>query len=346
MDWRKLNPWRKSAGGEYRIPDALLPPIPWQQASGAELATAGACVDLIGRCLAMGRASPPFDRALTPSLLARAGRDLAAFGASLWLPAENGILGGLAASGGDLQLVPAADYEITGGSALPAEWRYQVSYSVPDGTRTRKTAGANVLHFRCRQDRRAPWRGRPALEDGPATGRLAGGLDQTLAHEARTPALWSVSLGDGNAAPDSDQLKSIKGDMDRVRKTDGVLVMAGPLAANRIGAAPHASLVTLRAQMASEIAGLFGVPRALLSEAAPGQAQREGLRRFAHTTLAPMAAVIAAEVTEKTGIACEISLDRLFAADVTARARAYKGLVDSGVAADAAARIVGFESLA
>jgi len=340
VNLRRLLPaaWRKSAAADYRVPDALLPPPPWEAASGAATAVAGACVDLIGRSLAAGRPSAPYDGALTPPVLAQIGRELASEGNSLWVP-ENGATGLQGA------LVPVSCYEITGTGPNPAAWTYELEYAIPDGSRTRRAMGSRVLHFRVRQDRRAPWRGRGALADGRASAMLAGALEANLNAEIKFPPVWAISISESGGV-DADQAARLTKTVERRRRSGEFFLLGGQpgnaVSATRAGSEPAQSLVQLRAQIASEVAGLFGVPRALLSESAPGQAQREAYRRFNHSTLAPLARVIEAEVAAKTGEAMRLDLAGLYAADITARARAYKGLIDSGMAPAEAGRLVGF----
>ena len=69
---------------------------------------------------------------------------------------------------------------------------------------------------------------------------------------------------------------------------------------------------------------------------------REAFRVFTHSTLGPVARLIAHEARMKLESDVRISFDHLQAADIQGRARAYKSLVDGGMPGADAAVLCGF----
>ena len=72
-----------------------------------------------------------------------------------------------------------------------------------------------------------------------------------------------------------------------------------------------------------------------------GNAAREALRRFLHTTILPFAAQVEVELAQKLDRPVRLTFDRLMASDLSGRARAFQSMVKSGMALDQAARLAG-----
>ena len=77
---------------------------------------------------------------------------------------------------------------------------------------------------------------------------------------------------------------------------------------------------------------------------AQGSAARDGMRRFLHTTLSPIADVLEEEVEAKTGVELRLDLRAIHAADVMGHARAYGSLVGANIPPDEAARVTGLRT--
>ena len=69
---------------------------------------------------------------------------------------------------------------------------------------------------------------------------------------------------------------------------------------------------------------------------------RESMRRFLHSTIQPVADVALVELREKLD-APDLALDfsRLFASDLSGRARAFGSLVQGGMSLEDAAKVTG-----
>ena len=110
---------------------------------------------------------------------------------------------------------------------------------------------------------------------------------------------------------------------------------------SRIGADPPMSLATLRSDAALAILAACGVP-VELAVAGDGTGQREAWRRFLHGTVQPLAACVAGELAAKLDTpSLALSFDRLFASDLSGRARAFQSMVGGGMAVDQAAALAG-----
>ena len=109
----------------------------------------------------------------------------------------------------------------------------------------------------------------------------------------------------------------------------------------RLGANPPASLATLRTDAARAVLSACGVPVELVTPG-DGTSAREGLRRFLHLTVQPLAAIVASELRVKLDTpTLSLSFDKLFASDLSGRARAFQSMVGGGMSLDQAAALAG-----
>ena len=111
-------------------------------------------------------------------------------------------------------------------------------------------------------------------------------------------------------------------------------------AVRRLGASPGAPLVSLRDGAALAILAACGVPVELVN-GGDGTALREAWRRFLHSTVQPLAGVLAVELTRKLDVDVGLSFDGLFASDLSGRARAFQSLVGGGMDVGRAAALAG-----
>ena len=207
-------------------------------------------------------------------------------------------------------------------------------------------------------DAAAPWRGRAPLVLAGLSGALATALERSLGQEIAGPVGSLIPVpqdasaeGDDDADPFGPLKREIAALAGRVGlvETTAAGYGEGRAAApaedwkpRRIGAHPPDSLPTLRDQIEATILSACGVPPDL---ARPGGRTRESYRQFLHSSVEPLAALVAAELRDKLGAPVALRFGRLEAADVTGRARAYRSLVGKeATMPDAdARRIVGMD---
>ena len=109
----------------------------------------------------------------------------------------------------------------------------------------------------------------------------------------------------------------------------------------RIGADPPTSLLQLREDVQASILAACGCPGSLI-EKSDGTLSREEYRRFLHSTISPVARIVAAEMAVKLdtpGLAFDFSA--LFASDLSGRARAFQSMVGGGMEVGKAAALAG-----
>ena len=116
----------------------------------------------------------------------------------------------------------------------------------------------------------------------------------------------------------------------------------------RIGADPPDILATLRSDAAQSVLSACGVPLALASDRTEGAGLREGFRQFVAISVAPVAALVAAELSRKLETPVEIDFTALSWRDemgraraVGSRAQAVARLVEAGVNVNEARRLSG-----
>ena len=289
---------------------------------------------LWGRAFASASVDPdtPTTRALTPDTLAFIGRQLFLRGESVHEISVND----------SVELVPATNWTVTGSRS----WTYALDIATPDATIHRTLDADRVLHLRYAVDPNKPWEGIGPLETASTTGTLAANTERHLSDETGTARGYALAAPKVDKALQRD-LTALKGRLTLVASSsDGW--KAGPDAAPRrdynvvrIGATPPETLVDLRTETARSLLAAGGVPPALV-ENADGTAAREAWRRFLHSTIQPIGRIIAVELADKLdapGLA--FSFDRLFASDISGRARAFQSLVGGGMDVTKAATLAG-----
>ena len=248
------------------------------------------------------------------------------------------------------------------GRTDPATWRYRVLLSGPSGSITRNLPAAAVVHGRYSVDPARPWAGVSPLAWASLTGRLHASIEDALADESGGTRghLLPVPQGpDGDEVdPDTgepvDPLADLRADVAKLRgRTALVETVAagwgeGSLAApradwrpQRIGANPPASLATLRTDSAMAVLAACGVSSDLFVHG-DAAGQRESWRRFLHGSVQPLGDLLAVELADKLAVpGLALRFDRLFASDLSGRARAFQSLTGGGMDADRAAWLAG-----
>ena len=115
----------------------------------------------------------------------------------------------------------------------------------------------------------------------------------------------------------------------------------GDWVARRIGANPPEAMIGLRRDVQASILAACGCPGSLL-ERSDGTLAREEMRRFLHSTISPVARVVAEELAVKLdtpGLAFDFS--SLFASDLSGRARSFSSMVQAGMDIERAAGLSG-----
>ena len=338
--------------------DAVVRALVAQAAGGVSAdpsATAAleAAAGSYARAFALAEVAPatPATRALTPAVLGLMARDLIRRGESVHV---------IEVGRGGVRLTPAGSWDVRGGPD-PLTWRYRVDLFGPSGNITRHLPSASVVHGRYSIDPARPWAGVSPLGWARLTGKLHASLEDAIADEAAGTRghLLPVPAGpdgdevDADGEP-ADPLADLRADVATLR---GRTVLtettsagwgegqgAAPAAdwrPQRIGANPPPSLATLRADSAQAVLSACGCS-ADLFVAGDAAGQRESWRRFLHGSVQPLGDLVAAELADKLDApGLRLNFDRLFASDLSGRARAFGSLVKAGMDIDDARRLAG-----
>ena len=248
-------------------------------------------------------------------------------------------------------LMQAASWDVQGGVERRT-WRYDLQLPGPGGDATVKNVGyRDVAHVRINATPQAPWRGRGPLQVATITDALMVRIEQALDNEERVPvgqilAIPSIAQADTLA----DQVAALKGNIVLGESTaagwdTGASQNRGGAQdwrPTRIGPRPPAEQVSLRRDVAVTVLAACGVPAGLVYQEAETGA-REAWRRFLWSTIAPIGRVLSAELSRVFGRPVAFDWSGLFASDLAGRARAYKQLLEAGMADDDARRICGFD---
>ena len=302
-------------------------------APAASLGAVEAAAGLWGRSFASATLTPATaaTAALTPAILARIGRALLLRGEALFE---------LRVEAGRLQLVEAVTWDISGGD----DYIYRADFSTPSGTVSRTLPASRVLHPRINTTAARPWQGESPLPR--ATAALAATLESQLTDEVKGAVGGVIPVPAGSLEALQKDINRLAGRTVLVETTSGGLGdMAGAprqdWKRNRIGGDPPSSLIELRREASAGILAAAGCPLSLL-ERSDGTHAREELRRFAHTTIEPVAQVVAGELADKLaapGLAFDFGA--IWASDLQGRARSFASMVKAGMPLDKAAALAG-----
>ena len=264
-----------------------------------------------------------------------------------------------------LSLHPATTYAISGGMD-PRSWRYRLKLNTPSGDVERSAPAASVVHLRQNVAPSHPWRGVSPLAAASLTSKLVALLDSGPADESSFDWGYLIKLPTLDGDLTSDVFNShIK---DRMRRKEAAGIGGGgtttvgggtgpsrseagararaEFTSVRYGATFSPAVVDMRRESRLDLLAACGIPVSLASTSQPGSA-REGLREFLHASLQPLAELIALELADKLDLFdLSFGFDRLFAADIQARSRAAKSLIESGFEASDVARLIGYPALA
>ena len=283
-------------------------------------------------------------RGVTPAVLSTIGRALVRAGECIHLidiDPDGGVV-----------LQPVGQWDVWGG-VDEASWYYRCTREGPSRTITRRVPSAGLCHFRAEIDPSRPWKGIGPLQSAAIGGRLSAEVAQALADGESGPRGALLPIPVGGDDPSVAQLKAdIRNLRGQTATVESVRLMsvgaagnapAGDWEAKRLGGDPPRAEVDLLTAASAEIyaacgcSGLFGATTA--------QAARESFRRFLHSTIQPMGALVAHELSAKLEEHIELDFSPLGAADVQARARAWRSLAgpEASMTPDIAARLAGLE---
>ena len=339
-------PWGRTERRESGYTSTLVQ-MAIDRAKGTSGASAGATAALEACSGAVARAFAAADvtgggafaqAALTPDCLAYLGRTIIRRGEAV-----------LSIDAGAMRLRPSSSWDVQG-DVDESSWTYRLDLSAPSSVVTRSVPGDGVVHVRYAFDPERPWCGIGPLQAAALAGRLSANTARALADEAGTTTGFVLPLPvdgeDPTVAPLKQDLRVSDGRLHLVESTRTMHV-GGPGSAprddwkaSRLGPNPPAGEVQLLGEAFREVAAAVGVPPSLFTDS-DGTGQRESYRRFLHATIVPLSRVVAAELSAKLDGEVTLSFDRLFAGDLSGRARAFQSLVGGGMDPGRAAGLAG-----
>ena len=302
-----------------------------------------ASVGLWSRCLSLCQPRPTDRRelrAITPSLLALAGRELALRGR---------FVARIVVRGGRVRLLPSAYVDAWGG-VDPSEWRYTLSSIGASHTETVTNLQASeVVDIRYSQLIRDIDRGRSPLQNAHESVRMLFGATRSASNEFAVGVARIIAGKDALVAPQTgatasqEQTDRITRNInDAISNDPGVKYhKAGEIDVHRIGAEVDKGTTDVLTAAESSIYAAFGIPPSLMQgETASGL--RESWRTF-RLTVDALAALVAEELREKLYPEAELSTAALRLTDLTAIARSVHSLTQSGLSVEDALRKVGLD---
>ena len=181
------------------------------------------------------------------------------------------------------------------------------------------------------------------------TQALAGWLEKRLAEEASTATAYMLALPESRGG--SDGLKAdLKAGRGRLHIVDTMATGWGDgkdaaprkeWQSSRLGASPPEALGKLRDDVNNDIFGAYGIPSSIHGT---GGSARESYRQFLASTIQPLSKIVLQELADKLDTpTLAFDFSELRAADISSRARAFKQLVDGGMASDLAMAKSGLE---
>ena len=325
------------------VVQALLSRASGTHADVAATAAVEAAAGALSRAFASAEITPntPATRGITPDVLAQIGR-------ALIVPGEIVLI--LTVREGQVWLSPATSWDVTG-AADSTTWRYRCDLAGPSGSTTIARPADGVVHCRYSTDPARPWVGVGPLARARLSGRLSAEIEAALGDEAGGTRGYVLPIpSDGQDSSVSDLRRDIGSLGGRTALVETAMAgwgdgrMAAPRGdyePKRLGANPPASLATLRSDAAQAVLSACGVPVELVTPG-DGTGQREAWRRFLHGTVQPLAACVAGELAAKLDTpSLAFSFDRLFASDLSGRARAFQSMVGGGMDVNQAAALAG-----
>ena len=307
--------------------------------SAVNLAALEACAGLAGRAFASATVTGDRAAALTPRVLMIAGRSLVRKGETVFLirPGGNGAV-----------LVPAGTWSITG-THDPNTWTYELSLPGPSRTGTRSVSGSDVVHVLANADPERPWRGIAPTQGASLTADLAASATQALGDEAAGPR------GSFLPIPGTENLDSLSADIKNAR---GKVLLGETMAdsfgadstppkrdwsVQRFGFDAPATLASVAELSSDWLMAAVGLSAAMF-RAKDAASATQAYRHFCYSFCSPLGKLLAEEASAKLDSRIALEFADLRAADVGARARGFRHLVDGGMPIDKALAVSGLLS--
>ena len=336
--------------------DAIVAAIQ-TQATGAELAqpnataTVEACANFYSRTLALAKVTGAgiAERALSPPVLALAGRDLIRRGESVFL---------IELDGDALVLRPAGSWDVRGGPR-ESQWWYRLDLFGPSGNETRLVPGASVLHFKFAIDPSRPWTGISPVQWARLTAAGLANLEAMVTSEAGSPFGYLLptpaDVDDTDDNDPDDPNAQLKADLFTARGR--TLIVHDPALDEdnagrgprpgayrhiaRFGANPPESVEGLRTETSRSIVAACGLPPAVMEARVDGTLARESYRQGVIAVRAVARGMVAELRTKLDRPGLDLDLSPSRSSDTAGISRSFKQLVEAGVHPDDAAAITG-----
>ena len=326
MNW----PWRREtrSSGFSDLVIAGLVARAGESAASDLLGSIETAAGLWERAFTSGRSTM-----LPPCLLGLMGRSLLLTGSAvLWRSRGSGLL-------------PVSQWTVRGRSAAQSRWNYELTLAGPDATITKKATAAQVVHVRICSDPARPWEGNSPILRSRATRDALQEIEKSLKDEHAGPLGRLLPVPDPEDASLKDALLKLQGKALLVEQSELGLAGEGQAARvrwtpKRIGPEPNEATLTARDSLERSLLMAAGIPPAMVSPSSTANASREALRQFLWLTVSPVVGLVSAEL-ERLGLDPKIDLSQLNASDLAGRARALKGLIESGLPKADARRLTG-----
>lgn len=257
-------------------------------------------------------------------------------------------------SGLRIEILPAQSQTVLGADPLPSHWLYQLTIPSPTGTSfLHELTSAQVIHPRQGCSLETPWQGRGSLQLALASGTLGSRLEEILENILNSPVGHIIPIPENT---DGAVVQRFKADVEKLQGSVAMPESTQGGFGLGAGAAPKndwvpqalkpvidAGTIQAREQVGATMCAALGVPSSLIGFRNPDGTQvREDLRRCLHTTIEPMGNLLVEELQEKLEDDVTISFNRLEAADIQGRGRAFASITDEKLTGQAAAAIAGF----
>lgn len=315
------------------------------------IAAAEIAASCFARALAVARVEPkhPATAALTPRILWDIGRHLILYGESLHVISLADVDGS-----SQVKLTIARQGWDIVGRPDESTWRYALALAGPSEQLEMNYPSDAVLHCRYSIDHDQPHKGIGPFDAASTTARLGSALENQLSDEAAAPSGHVLPVPSDQYSSGSDalvnlrnRLKGLKGRTAIVpsQKTsfgDGGNGRTEAWQPKRLGFEPPDAVATVRLHTIQAMLSAAGVPPELWSVGnVSASGRREAFRQFLFGTVQPVADTLLVELRAKLHPDITFDFERLFAADVQGRARAFKSFVDGGMDVEKAARLSG-----
>ena len=292
---------------------------------------------LYARCLSLTTIEPSrLQKTLNSRILYDIGRALIEDGEAVYRIVING---------GRIALERACAWKITGSAS---QWFYnlEIPTPAPNGkNRSYVSSAEGVFHPRINTSKCSPWKGRGANEIAGQTANLLASLEKMMSNELSKGSGYVIPIP--QASPKqlttlSNQIKLLKGGSSLVPSSVAQADTGNSInwKSQRIGADFPATFIALRSEIYETILNSLGLPKALFGAGST----RDSMRQFLHSALSPVLEQIKIEAQEKLDEGISFSLSKLYASDITGRARAFGSMVKGGMEISKAAELSGLLS--